>query len=359
VNGLIFAADMAAPAEQAVSASAAAASASNHIPTDPLADYWLPGQFSTGAPSIDWAFWVVMWISIVLFVPIVIITTYFVFKYRRRTPDQEPLPSPSHNQLLEIGWTVPTVPIVAVIFYVGVHGFIDARTMPRNAYEVGVVAQKWSWLFEYPDGTKSNELHVPVDQNVVLTMRSQDVIHSCFIPVLRVKQDVVPGRYAKLWFKATAPVKAHLFCTEYCGDDHSKMITRFEAHDRAGFERWLEDAKDWRKWKVKGADGTDRAMTKEEAGEIFYKQRGCAGCHSIDGSNKTGPSFKGLFGSQREYTSAQGPGSVQADENYIRESIINPLAKVRVGFQPAMPSFAGQFREDEIDTIIQYIKTLK
>jgi cytochrome c oxidase subunit II len=321
--------------------------------------FWMPAELSTTAPSIDWAFYVVLWICVIIFIPIILITGYFIVKYRRRTPDQEPEASPNHSQLLEIGWTVPTIPIVTVFFYVGVHGFVDGRTMPKNAYEIGVVAQKWNWLFEYPEGVKSPELHVPANQNVVLTMRSNDVLHAMYIPVLRVKQDIVPGRFTKVWFNTTKPVEANLFCAEYCGDNHSGMITKFQAHDDEGYKKWFEDAKDWRKWKLKNPDGTERPYTQAEAGEKFYRERGCQSCHSIDGTIKVGPSFKGLYGTERDYTSAQGPGRVTADENYVRESIVEPAAKVRVGFQPAMPSFKGQFRDDEIVTIIEYLKTLK
>lgn len=321
--------------------------------------FWMPGQFSTGAPSVDWAYFVVMWISVILMIPICIICAYFVWKYRRKRPDQESEPSPSHSQMLELGWTIPTIPIVTVIFYVGVHGFVDARTMPKNAYEIGVKAMKWSWAFEYPEGVISGELHVPANRNVVLTMRSDDVLHAMYIPILRVKQDVVPGRFTKLWFNTTQPIEANLFCAEYCGDNHSGMITKFVAHDEAGFAKWFSDAKDWRLWKMKNPDGTERPYTKEEAGEKFYRERGCAGCHSTDGSAKTGPTFKGLFGAERDYTSAAGAGRVVADENYIRESIVDPNAKIRTTFQPAMPSFKGQFRDDELDTIIAYLKTLK
>jgi cytochrome c oxidase subunit 2 len=321
---------------------------------------WMPAQMSTYAPSVDWAFFVVLWISTILFIPIILITAYFVVKYRRRRPDQESPPSPAHSQWLEIGWTVPTIPIVTVFFYVGVHGFVDGRTVPKNGYEIGVVAQKWNWLFEYPEGVKSPELHVPAGQNVILTMRSNDVLHSLFIPVLRAKFDVVPGRYTKMWFNATQQVEANLFCTEYCGDNHAGMITKFVAHDQAGFDKWFTEAKDWRiGWKKQNPDGSQRPYTKEEAGERFVTERGCVSCHSLDGTVKVGPSFKGLYGADRDYTSAQGPGRVLADENYVKESIIEPAAKVRVGFQPAMPSFKGQFRDDEIDTIIAYLKTLK
>jgi cytochrome c oxidase subunit II len=322
--------------------------------------FWLPEQMSTSAPSIDWAYYVVLWISIILFVPIILITGYFVMKYRRRHPAQEPEPSPSHNQLLELGWTIPTIPIVTVFFYVGVHGFVDARTVPKNGYEIGVVAQQWSWLFEYPEGVKSGELHVPANQNVILTMRSNDVLHSLFVPVLRVKFDIVPGRFTKMWFNATRPVEANLFCTEYCGDNHAGMITKFVAHDEAGFKQWFEEAKDWRKWKMKTETGEERPYTEAEAGERFYRERGCMGCHSTDGSTKTGPSFKGLFGAPRDVTLREGGATrAEADENYIRESIVDPHAKVRAGFPAAMPSFKGQFRDDELKTIIEYIKTLK
>src|SRR5262249_3182743 len=159
---------------------------------------------------------------------------------RRRTPDQEPEDSANHNQMLELAWTIPTIPIVTVFFYVGVHGFVDGRTMPKNAYEIGVVAQKWNWLFEYPEGVKSPQLHVPANQNVVPPMRSTVVTPALSIPVLRVKQDVPPGRFSRLWFNTVKPVEANLFCAEYCGDNHSGMITKFQAHEKADFDAWFQ-----------------------------------------------------------------------------------------------------------------------
>ncbi|HVJ81082.1 MAG TPA: cytochrome c oxidase subunit II [Planctomycetia bacterium] len=308
---------------------------------------YMPPQFSTVAPTIDWAFDVVLWISIVLFVLTIGVMLYLIWRYRAR-PGHQVEPSPHHNNALEIGWTLPTIPIVAVIFYVGVDGFVDMRTMPNNALEIKVVAKKWNWTFEYPGGIFHSELHVPKDRDVVLTMRSDDVIHSLYLPVCRVKQDVVPGRFSKLWFNATVASESVLFCTEYCGTDHSRMYTKFVVHESGGYEKFLVEAADWRP-----------RMPPLEAGKMLYETRGCAGCHSADGGAKTGPTFKGSFGTSRDYTGPAGAGKVVMDENYVRESILLPGAKIRAGFNPVMPTYQGQLKDYDIDAIITYIQSLK
>ena len=194
------------------------------------------------------------------------------------------------------------------------------------------------------DVVSDDVLHVPVDRPVRVVMRAKDVIHSFYIPAFRVKQDIVPGRYTKLWFTPTKPGVYRMFCAEYCGKDHSMMKTTVVVHPPGGYERYIAQQLD-----------EQSNIPPAQLGKKLYQQRGCAGCHSLDGSPLSGPSFKGLFGKNETLTS----GSVLVDENYLRESILDPNAKVVKGFQPVMPSFKGQLSDKQLDGLIEYIKTIK
>jgi cytochrome c oxidase subunit 2 len=216
---------------------------------------------------------------------------------------------------------------------------------PEDAYQVNVHAQKWSWEFEYPNGYVDAELHIPIDVPVMLTMTSQDVIHSFYVPAFRIKKDVVPGRYNKTWFRPTLAGEFTVFCAEYCGQQHSDMVTRCIVHEPGEFEKWLENA-----------SNLLERMSPVEAGELLFLKRGCTQCHSVDGSGGTGPTLKGVFG--HEQVLADG-SRVAVDENYIRESILEPMAKVAAGFDPVMPTYQGRLKDREIDAVIAYIKSLK
>ncbi len=319
-------------------------------------DMQLPPQQSTFAAEVDWAYYVVYYISWAIFIPMIAVMCWLCWRFRR-VPGVGPQPSPTHSNALELGWTIPTIPIVAVIFYVGVNGFIDMRRMPANALEIECTAQKWSWSFRYPNGGISNELHVPPKRDVVITMRSQDVLHSLFLPNMRTKQDAVPGRYSKLWFHSLFPGESHIFCTEYCGKEHSGMTSKLVVHEStSAYDKAVDDSADWTK--SKNPDGSK--VTPEQAGKNFYETRGCKTCHSIDGAAGTGPTFKGSWGTSRDVGGpTAGSGKAVFDENYVRESILVPGAKVRAGFQNVMPSYQGQFRDVDIDALAKYLKTLK
>ena len=305
---------------------------------------WLPPPDSTTAGSVDALFYFVLWVSVFFFFLIVGLTVFFVIRYRER-PGVTPEKSVNHNTALEITWSVIPLIIVIVIFYWGFVGYLDMRVPPRNAYEIQVIAQKWSWLFKYPNSHVDTDLHVPVDQPVRLIMRSKDVIHSLFIPDFRVKMDIVPGRYTKTWFRATAPGQHTLVCTEYCGTGHSDMLTSVIVHEPGQFAVWLEDA-------VKFAEN----MSPADRGQMLYRRHGCQGCHSIDGTEKAGPSFKGIWGETHEFSNAS---PTVVDENYVRESVLDPSAKVRQGRKDQMNSYKGSLTDDEIDSIIAFIKSLK
>lgn len=307
--------------------------------------FWLPPPDSTTAGSVDALFYLILWISLFFFVLIVGLMTLFVILYRRRSEGAAPGESASHNTLLEITWSVIPLGIVILIFYLGFVGYMDMRLPPREAYEIDVVARQWSWQFTYSNGFTDTILHVPADQPVRLIMRSEDVIHSLSIPDFRVKMDLVPGRYTKTWFHAKQAGEHDLYCTEYCGTGHSDMTTLVKVYRRGTFEQELERL-----------NLGVAAMSPAERGQRLYVTNGCAGCHSTDGSAKTGPSFKGIWGQTHQFSNA-APAIV--DENYIRESIIDPSAKIRAGYEDKMNSFQGQFSDEELGLLIKFIQSFE
>jgi len=312
------------------------------------AGFWLPRQGSTTAERVDFLFHAVTGISIFFFVLITVVLLYFVWKYRARTGHAAQA-SADHNQKLEITWTVIPLLIVIWIFWEGFTGFLDLQTPPANAYEVQVLGQKWKWLFTYPNGVVDDNLHVPPDEPVRLVMTSQDVIHSLFVPDFRIKRDAVPGRYEREWFQAKEPGEYQLFCAEYCGTSHSAMLAKVIVHrSRPEFDRWLADAGNF----------LDKLPPEKlwEGGQKLYNQRGCKQCHSVDGVAGIGPSFKGIWGHQQPL---KGGGQVLVEENYVRESIVNPQAKIVAGYEPVMPTYQGRLKDKEITAIIAYLKTLE
>ena len=308
------------------------------------APFWLPPPNSTTAGAVDGLMYFLLYVSLFFFALIVGLMLVFVIVYRRR-PDQQQRPAPASSLALELAWTLIPIVIVAIIFYWGFAGYMEMRLPPREHYEIKVVARQWSWMFKYGNGHVDTDLHVPVDRPVQLLMRSEDVIHSLWIPDFRVKMDLVPGRYTKTWFKATKPGVHALFCAEYCGTRHGDMTAAVIVHEPGQFEVWLEDA----------ARAT-ADMTPAERGEYLYNRLGCFGCHSLDGTARTGPSFQGIFGETHRFT--DGSEAVVA-ENYIRESILDPSAKVREGYRDQMNSYKGQISDEDLDAIIALIKSLE
>jgi cytochrome c oxidase subunit 2 len=306
--------------------------------------FWLPPRASTAAPIVDAAFYFVLWVATFFFLLIVTLMAIFVVRYRRR-PGVGPLPSPSHNTALEIVWTVIPVGLVTAMFYVGLKGYADIRVIPPNAYEIRVDAQKWKWTFRYSNGYEDDNLHVPADEPVKLLMASRDVIHSLFIPAFRLKQDVVPGRLIATWFRANRPGEYDLECTEYCGTGHSDMVAKVIVHEPGEFEDWLQEAQK-----------KSRNLPPVELGERLFGRRGCSVCHAVDGATvKVGPNLKGIFGRTRRFADGK---SLVADEEYLRESIVDPSAKIVEGFRDQMPTFKGQLSDRQIDALIAYIKSL-
>lgn len=303
--------------------------------------FWMPDGVSTLAPTVDNLFYFVTWVSGILFAGVVIAMIYFAVRYRRRSADEMPVPV-EESKLLEISWIVIPTILVLITFNWGFKGFIQLTVSPPDSYEITVRARQWLWEFEYPNGLiTTNELHVPVDRPVRLNMSSEDVLHSLFIPAFRVKQDVLPNRYASLWFEATAAGEYDLFCTEYCGTSHSGMLAKVVVESQNDFNEWLQSG------------GGMEDMPLEELGEMLYRQQGCVACHTMDGTSLVGPSFQNLFGSQRQF---QDGSSAVADENYLRESILEPNAHIVEGFQAVMPASYGGLQERQISALIEFIK---
>jgi len=306
--------------------------------------FWMPEQASSKAAEVDTVFYVIYWLSVFFFAIIVGLMAWFIVRYRRRKQGEGVEESPNHNLALEVIWTAIPVVVSIALFVVGFRSFMNIATPPRNAYEVSVIGQKWNWFFTYPNGFVSDELHVPVDTPVKLVMTSEDVIHSLWIPAFRVKKDVVPGRYTKTWFEAQEAGTYPLLCTEYCGTGHSDMLSVVTVHEPGMFEVWLEEASNF----------LDK-MPPAEAGELLVQRKGCVQCHSLDGSANVGPTFRELFG---HAVALRGGGEVVADENYIRQSILEPMADIVAGYEPVMPTYAGKLKDQEITAIIAYLKTI-
>lgn len=334
------------------SAEAAAAPAGDVADYQALADsphstsgtFWMPEPASVTADGVDWIYYGLIGLSIFCFVGITFATVYFVMKYRAKSMDQKALPSHDHHDVLEITWTVIPSIIVVFLFLFGWREYIKMRTPPQSSIEVQAYGTQWNWLFTQPNGVKDNVLHVPVDKPVRLVMTSQKVLHSLYIPAFRIKQDVVPRRYTKEWFRATKPGVYRIYCAEFCGRDHSLMKTKVVVHEPGGYERYLE---------AKKAEAN--TLPPAELGEQLYTSRGCLACHSTDGSPRVGPSFQGLFGSKSD----TDKGTFDVDESYLKESILQAGAKYRNGFPKSMPVFEGQLTDAEVTGLIEYIKTLK
>ena len=303
--------------------------------------FWLPDGASTLAPEIDSLFYFVTWASAILFFGVMAAMVYFAYRYRRR--EELEVPSPVEpSKVVEVTWIVLPTILVLVVFNWGFRVFIKQGVAPPDSYEIQVRASMWKWDFEYPDGTISTgELHVPVDRPVRLVMSSADVLHSFFVPEFRAKQDVLPDRYSSVWFTATRQDTFNVFCTEYCGTGHSAMLATVIVGSQNDFEDWLQSA------------GAAEDLPLPELGARLWEQQMCVQCHSTDGSPGIGPTVLGLYGSTE--TLADG-STVDVDENYLRESILEPGAKIVQGYQNVMPPAYGSLSERQVSALIAFIQ---
>ncbi len=307
-------------------------------------------------------------ICLVLFGIITGLMLYFSLRYgRKRHPEAADIKG---SALLETGWSVGAVVIVLFLFFLGWGVYASVRgDAPQDAYEVRATAQMWSWSFEYPDGRQSAELMLPEGRPVKVVLASNDVIHSFYVPAFRVKQDAVPGFEKSVWFTPDRKGAYDLFCTEYCGYGHSQMLTKAVVMGEKEFSEWgapqvaAGRAPDEIKEKeaaaeekpVEEAVAGDAELAKK--GEQLIKSKGCIACHSVDGSKRVGPTFKGVFGSKVKVKTDGKEREVTADVEYIKKSMTEPNADVVVGFPAAMPP--QKLSDADMDAIIAYIKTLK
>ena len=299
-----------------------------------------PQQASAQAGQIDAIYFFMVAVTAFFSILIAALVVFFAIRYRRRHRDE--VGHAIHGSLaLELLWTVIPFFIVMVMFAWGAKVFFELYRPPAGAMEIYVVGKQWMWKVQHMDGQREiNELHVPVGRPVKLIMGSEDVLHSYYIPEFRVKADVIPGRYNELWFTATKPGIYHLFCAEYCGTKHSGMVGSVIAMEPPAFQAWLS--------------GGGASESPVAAGQKLFQDLACITCHTGDATAR-GPQLAGLYNTTVQL---QDGRTVTADDSYIRESIVNPQAKVVAGFQPIMPTFQGLVTEEQLLQLIAYVRSL-
>ncbi len=304
---------------------------------------FFPEEATRAAREVDAMFGV--WLAISLFFTVLIaaLVVVFIIRYRRRSPDEVGR-SEKAGPWLEIIWSAVPLFIMLGMFAWGARLFFVQHRAPADAVEYWATGKQWMWKFQHPNGNREiNHLHLPVGQTVKLTMTSEDVIHSFGVPAFRLKQDVNPGAYTSMWFTPDRVGTYHLFCDQYCGVEHSRMVGSVIVMSQEDYAAWL-------------AGGPAMGQAPAAAGAQLFQSLACYTCHeSGPGWMARGPSLQGVFGHQVPLDSG---GTVLADEAYIRESILLPAAKVVKGWQPIMPTYQGQVSEEQLIDLIAYIKSL-
>jgi len=302
---------------------------------------FVPESASTESSRVDAIYFYLSGVTVFFTLLISLAIIFFVIKYRRRTPHEVPRPIAGSHKL-EVLWSVIPLVIAMSFFVWGTKVFFRNMQPPTDALEVYVVGKQWMWKFQHTTGQREiNELHVPVGRKIKLIMATEDVIHDVYIPAFRIKADVVPGKYTTQWFEATKPGRYHLFCAEYCGMNHSGMGGWIVVMEPTEFDNWLS--------------GSAAGQSPAGSGHELFQTLGCASCHGTNGEGGRGPALLGVFNSQVLLSSGQ---SVRGDESYIRESILNPQAKLAAGYGPVMPTFQGVVNEEQMVQLIAYLKSL-
>jgi cytochrome c oxidase subunit II len=300
----------------------------------------LPEQASTFAEQLDPLIGFLTLVSGVMTLLIFVLVVFFALKYRRRAPDERPRPL-AEPQHLELAFSVFMFAVTMVMFFWGARTYFMVYKEVPDALDIHVIGKQWMWKVQHPDGTREiNSLHVPRGQRVGLTLASQDVIHSFYMPAFRMKQDAVPGRYTKIYFEATKVGEYHLFCAEYCGAQHSGMIGSIVVMEPEKYQEWLS--------------GTVADEPPAESGAKLFRQYGCVTCHGVQA-----PSLAGIYGREADVVRGGRRERVKVDEAYLRESILDSGAAVVAGYQPIMPSFRGQLSEEQLLQLVAYIKSLR
>jgi len=300
-----------------------------------------PEQASTFAWQVDLLYFYLIVVSVAFSIPIIAAIFFFGLKYRER--EKYATPDELHGSIvLETTWSIIPFVVSMTIFLAGAYVYFEQYTPPPNAMEIYVVGKQWMWKMQHSTGQREiNELHIPVNTKVKLTMTTEDVLHDFFVPAFRTKADIVPGRYTYLWFEATKPGKYHLFCAEYCGLNHSGMGGWVYVMEQKDFDNWLA--------------GNTSGQTPVELGkDLFQNKLGCASCHA-GGPQQRGAKLEGIYGKEVKLVGGQ---TVTADDQYIRNSILNPASQVVEGFQPIMPTFKGQVTDEQLNGLVAYIKSL-
>jgi cytochrome c oxidase subunit 2 len=301
---------------------------------------WFPEQASTTARSVDIFLCALVAICGAVGLLVATLLIYFAIRYRRR-PGTPPPPAVPANLRLELFWTLSPLGVFLVFFVWGAIVYFDAYRAPDDATVIYGVGKQWMWKFQHPDGQREiNELHVPIGRPFQVKLISEDVIHSFFVPAFRIHMDVLPGRYTSVWFQATRKGTYHLFCSQYCGTNHAGMVGTVHVMEPAEYQRWLE----------LHAEGSAAL----EGRKVFLKFR-CLSCHSAD-EHARAPVLEQLYG---KTVQLQNHPPVIADDEYIRESILEPGAKMVAGYENIMPTFKGQISEEEIIELIAFIRSLR
>jgi cytochrome c oxidase subunit 2 len=300
-----------------------------------------PDQASNFAGSVDMLFSFILMTTLFFAVLVTVLIIFAAFKFRRKS-EGEVGDDVHGNNVLEVGWTlIPTI-IAIGIFAWGAAIYVNYRIAPKDTLDIYLIGKQWMWKLQQPNGRKEiNELHVPVNRNIKLIMGSEDVIHDFYVPAFRVKMDVVPGRYNTMWFRPTKTGRYHFFCSQYCGTNHAVMGGWVTVMEPAEYAAWLS--------------GETGDVNPVSAGERLFTQFACVTCHLSNGTGRA-PSLNGVFGAK--VLLADG-STVVADEAYIRESILQPKAKIVAGYQPVMPTFQGLITEEQILNLTAYIKSLQ
>lgn len=298
-------------------------------------------QLITTTQAVDPVFQFILGSCIVLLAAITIVMIWFVIRYRR---SREPKPTSDvhSNTWLEIVWTVLPLMLVMTMFYYGWASYLYLTRMPEGALQTTAVARMWSWNFLYDNGKSSSKLYVPVGRPVVVNLESKDVLHGFYVPAFRVKRDVVPGVKNQVWFVADKPGSYDIFCSVYCGTQHSAMITTIEALPEEQFEAWY---------------GSTAPAGEDVEGRALLEKYGCLGCHSLDGSKKIGPTFQGIASRRVSVTRDGQQSEQQIGAAYLRESIVAPAAAIVVGYPPIMP--ASEMKGEELEEVIEYLMEQK
>ena len=301
---------------------------------------FFPIEASTVAGQVDLLLVALLALGAFFTIIIVALIFYFSLKYRRGKQADRSNP-PTGNVKMELSWVFGLLVLSAGVFVWATVIYFHMSNPPPDSMDIFVVGKQWMWKFQHQEGQREiNVLHVPLGRPVRLIMTSQDVIHSFYVPAFRLKRDVLPGRYTYLWFQATKTGEFHLFCAEFCGTNHAEMTGTVIVMEQRQFQDWL--------------GGTQTTVSLSQAGEKLFQQDGCSSCHAA-GSSVRAPTLEGLLGSTVPLSDG---GSVVADENYIRESIIFPQKKIVAGFDPIMPTYENRLTEEQVLDIIAYIKSL-